>query len=136
MLYTRARSMETAMLGQSAVRGVFYSQWAYWISLGIAAYGGVFVPRGSVRDVLILTPVLTELFCVLSTYWLYRACDEYLRLRLLKAAAVTGIVIAFSTLAGSFLPLFGLPSVSMVWINLLGWTIFNLQLLYVVLRGQ
>ncbi len=124
--------MESTTLGRSAIRGVFYSQWAYWISLGMAAYGGVFVPRGSVRDILILTPVLTELFCVLSTYWLYRACDEYLRLRLLKAAAVTGIIIAFCTLAGFFLVLFGQPPVSMVWINLLGWTVFNLQLLHVV----
>lgn len=128
--------MESVMLGRSAIRGVVYSQWAYWVSLAMAAYGGIFLPRGSVRDILILTPVMTELFCVFSTYWLYRACDEYLRLRLLKAAAVTGIVLAFCTLGGFFLALFGRPPVSMVWINLLGWTVFNLQLLYVMLRGQ
>jgi len=34
------------------------------------------------------------------------------------------------------LELFGFPRLSMVWINLLGWSIFNLQMLYVIFRSR
>ena len=34
------------------------------------------------------------------------------------------------------LELFGFARLSMVWINLLGWSIFNLQMLYVIFRSR
>ena len=83
-----------------------------------------------------LTPVLTALLCVSVAYWLYRDCDEYIRLRLLEAVAATGIIVGFCTLAYFFLELLGFPHVSMLWVNLLGWSVFNVQMLFVILRSR
>jgi hypothetical protein len=83
-----------------------------------------------------LTPVLTALLCVSVAYWLYRDCDEYIRLRLLNGVAATGIIVGFCTLTYFFLELLGFPHVSMLWVNLLGWSVFNVQMLFVILRSR
>jgi hypothetical protein len=128
--------MKPSELPGSAMRGVLWSQWAYWCSLAVSALSIEYIPPGSVRTAVLLTPVLTALLSVSVAYWLYQACDEYLRLRLLKCAAVTAIVIAFCTLAYFFLELLGLPHMSMLWVNLLGWSVFNIQMLFILLRSR
>jgi hypothetical protein len=69
-------------------------------------------------------------------YWLYLACDEYVRFRLLRCVAVTAVAVAFCTLGYFFLELFGFPHLSMLWVNLLGWSVFNLQVLFVIFRSR
>jgi hypothetical protein len=128
--------MKPSELPGSAMRGVLWSQWAYWCSLAVSALSIEYIPPGSVRTAVLLTPVLTALLSVSVAYWLYQACDEYLRLRLLKCAAVTAIVIAFCTLAYFFLELLGLPHMSMLWVNLLGRSVFNIQMLFILLRSR
>jgi hypothetical protein len=123
-------------LPQYAWQGIKYSQWAYWCSLLCAAMSLLYLPPGSVRSIVILTPLLTELFCVSVTYWVYQQADEYLRLKLLLAVAHTAIALAFASLAYFCLELFGFPRLSMLWINLLGWSVFNLQLLWVIFRAR
>jgi hypothetical protein len=95
-----------------------------------------FVPQGSTRTALILTPILPALLIVAVTYWVYQACDEYIRSRILKCIAITAVIVAFCTSSYFVLELFGFPRLSMLWINLLGWSIFNLQMLYVILRSR
>ena len=68
--------------------------------------------------------------------WLFRACDEYLRLKILRCIAVTAVIVAFATLAYFFLELLGWPRLSMLWVNLLGWSAFNAQMLLVILRAR
>jgi hypothetical protein len=80
--------------------------------------------------------VLTALLCLAVAYWLYHASDEYIRARLLRCVAVTAIVVAVCTLGYFVLELVGFPRVSMLWINLLGWSVFNLQMLYVMFRSR
>jgi hypothetical protein len=128
--------MEPSVLPRFAVRGVLSSQYAYWGSLAIAAASLRYVPPGSIRTVVMLTPVLTALLCVSTAYWIYQNCDEYVRLQLLKSIAVTAVVVALCTVAYFFLELAGLPRLSVLWVNLLGWSVFNVQMLVAILRSR
>ncbi|HTY49612.1 MAG TPA: hypothetical protein VMB48_07965 [Steroidobacteraceae bacterium] len=121
---------------RAAARSVFYSQWAYWCTLLMAWFGYSRLSPGTARTVLIATPVLTALLVVGTTWWVYRACDEYIRLRILRCVAVTAVILAFATLGYFFLELSGYPRLSMIAVNLLGWSVFNLLLLYVVYRSR
>ena len=118
------------------MRGVLYSQWAYWCSLAVAVLAIRYIPPGGIRTAVMLTPVLTALLCVSVACWLFRACDEYLRLKILRCIAVTAVIVAFATLAYFFLELLGWPRLSMLWVNLLGWSAFNAQMLLVILRAR
>jgi hypothetical protein len=128
--------MTSNALSKGAIRGVFFSQWAYWWSLVIAALSVSYIPPGSLRNAVMLVPVLTTTLCVAVAYWLYQACDEFVRLKLLKGATFTAVVIAVCSLGYFFLELLGLPRLSMVWVGVLGWGTFSLQLLLVVHRSQ
>jgi uncharacterized membrane protein YwzB len=128
--------MTTHALPQFAIRGVVFSQWAYWWSLAIAALSVSYVPPGSIRNAVMLLPILTTILCGAVAYWVYQSCDEFVRLKLLKGAAVTAIVITGCTLGYFFLELLGFPRISMVWVGILGWSAFNLQLLLVIRRSQ
>jgi hypothetical protein len=128
--------VDTQSLPPATLRSIAYSQWAYWSSIVIAALSVVYIPPGSVRTAVLLSPILTAALCLSVAYWLYRASDEYIRVKLLLCVAVTAIVVASCTLGYFFLELAGLPRVSMLWINLLGWSIFNLQVLFVMFRSR
>jgi len=119
-----------------AVRGIVYGQWTYWSALVLAAWGYAYAPPGSIRTTLILTPVLPALLIVAVTYWVYQACDEYVRSRILRCIAISAIIVSFCTLGYFVLELLGLPRLSMLWINILGWSIFNLQMVYVIVRSR
>jgi len=128
--------MEPEALPPLAVRGVAYSQWAYWCSLAVSLLSTRYIPPGSVRNAVMLTPVLTAALCVCVAFWLYEACDEYLRLRILRGVAYTAIALAAATLGYFILELYGFPRLSMLWINLFGWSVFNLQMLLVIFRSR
>jgi hypothetical protein len=115
--------------------GIAYSQWAYWCTLAMAAWAAIYLPIGSARAVIIVTPVLPAILIVAVSYWMYAASDEYFRVRLLKSAVVTMIAVGLCTLAYFFLELFGYPKLSMLWVNLLEMSIFNLQMLYLISRA-
>ena len=126
--------MKPEALPKSAVRGVVYSQLAYWSSLACAALSVIYLPRGSIQSFVILTPLLTAILCACVTHWLYAACDEYLRARILRSVTITALVVALGSLAYFCLELLGFPRQSIVWVSIIGWSTFNLQLLFVI-RG-
>jgi hypothetical protein len=95
-----------------------------------------YLPPGSVRNAVLLTPVLTAALCVATSYWLYEACDEYLRTRILRVVAFTAVAVAAATLGYFFLELLGFARLSMLWVNLFGWSVFNLQMLFVIFRSR
>jgi len=128
--------MKTAALPKFAAQGVFYSQWAYWCSLAGAAMSVVYIPPGSVRTFVILTPLLTAILCAAVASWVYSACDEYVRARLLRSITITALVVAIGSLVYFCLELLGFPRQSMIWVSILGWSAFNLQLLIVVFRAS
>jgi hypothetical protein len=128
--------MKSRALPKFAVRGVAYSQWAYWSSLACAALSVIYIPPGSVRTFVILTPFLTAVLCAFVARWVYTACDEYLRARILRAVTVTALVVALGSLGYFCLELLGFSRQSMIWVSILGWSVFNLQLLFVILRAS
>jgi hypothetical protein len=133
MLYMESR-MATESLPRFALRAVGYSQWAYWCSLAGALLSLRYLPPGGARALVIATPALTAALCVAASFWLYEACDEYLRVRMLRAATRTAVIVAAGTLACFIFELFGAERVSMLWVNLGAWSVFNLQVLFVLLR--
>jgi hypothetical protein len=129
-------TLNSNALPANAIRGVLFSQWTYWCSLAVAAMSVHYIPPGSIRSAVMLVPVLAAILSVSVAYWLYEACDEFIRIQLLKAVAMTAIVIAVCTLAYFFLELTGRPRVSMLWVNLVGWSAFNLQMILVIRRSR
>lgn len=94
-----------------------------------------YIPPGSVRAAVMLTPLLTALFALWGVWWFYRSCDEYIRLQLLRCAGSTAVIVTVCSLAYFLLELAGFPRQSMLWLNLFGWSIFNAQVLFVLLRS-
>jgi hypothetical protein len=127
---------QQALLPRRVALNLFFCQWAYWCTLFLSAYGYRDLPAGSIRTACILTPVLPALLVVSITYWIYEACDEFIRLRILKCVVVTAIAVAACTLGYFFLELFGFPRLSMLVVNLFGWSVFNLLLSYVIFRSR
>lgn len=121
---------------RDAINGVFWCQWAYWSSLGLAFVGYRYYPAGSVRTVVMLTPILPAVLIAVVSYWIYQDCDEYIRSRISRSVVVTAFVVAFVTLATFILEMFGYPRISALWLNLFGWSVFNVQLLYVLYRAR
>ena len=115
---------------------IFWSQCTYWSALGIAVWGYIAMPPGGIRTVLILTPILPGLLIFAVAYWLYEACDEFIRLRTLQAATATAVVVAALSLVYFFLELLGFPRLSMMWIHIVGWSVFAAQMLWLMLRSK
>jgi len=128
--------MQTETLPRFALRAVGWSQWAYWCSLAGALLSLTYIPAGPVRGFVVLAPAFAAALCIAASYWLYEACDEYLRHQILRAVTRTAILVAAGTLAWFLFELNGFPRISMLWVNLIAWSVFNLQMLFVVFRSQ
>jgi hypothetical protein len=128
--------MNSEILPRKATLGILFGQWAYWCMLAIAAWSYKNIPPGSIRTTLILTPVLPAILIVAIAHWMYQACDEFIRLRILKCSILTALAVAFATLGYYVLELFGFPRLSMIVVNLFGWSVFNLLLIYVIIRSR
>src|SRR5689334_24878728 len=120
---------------REAMKGIFWCQWAYWGALGVAVWSYLYFPPGSTRTLLVLTPVLPAVLIAAVAYWIYEDCDEYIRAQILRSVVITAVAVAFGTLAYFILELFGYPRLSALWVNLAGWSLFNVQLIYVLFRA-
>ena len=127
---------DDALLPRKIAFNIFCLQWAYWTTLAAAAWGWHYMPAGVIRSSLVLIPVLLALLIVANTYWIYDACDEFIRLRILRCVVITAIVVSSCTLGYFFMELIGFPRLSLLTVNLLGWSIFNLLMLHVIVRSQ
>lgn len=134
--FTQETSVSSDIYPRGLARSIFLSQWAYWCTLAMAAWSGLYLPAGSIRTALIVTPVLPAMLIIAVSYWVYQACDEYIRLKILRCVAMTASIVALCTLAYFFLELLGFPRLSMLAVNLLGWSVFNLGMLYVIIRSR
>jgi hypothetical protein len=104
--------------------------------LGIAALSVRFIPAGSVQTTVTLLPLLTAALCVALAFWIYDSCDEYVRARILRSVAWTAAIVAAGTVAWFVAELAGAPRLSMLWVSLFGWSVFNLQFIFVILRSR
>lgn len=128
--------MQTESLPRFALTTVGWTQWAYWCSLAGAVLAAAYIPAGSIRTFVTITPALTAALCVAASYWLYEACDEFHRVKILRAVTRTAILVAAGTLTWFFFELAGYPKLSMMWVNLAGWSVFNLQILLVAFSSR
>lgn len=128
--------MNATRFPSPAVKAIFWSQWAYWSTLGVAICAYIIMPHGSVRTVLILTPILPGLFIFAVTYWLVKASDEYIRLRTLQAGTITAMIVVILAMIYFFLELLGFPKLSMMWIPIVGWTVFDAQMICLMVRWR
>lgn len=95
-----------------------------------------FAPGGTRELVVISLPLLTLLLHVGVLYFVYRASDEYLRQRILKCAALAGVMLAFGTVANFCLEQLDRPHLSMLVVNLCGWSLFVVLMLWVRRRAR
>ncbi len=83
-----------------------------------------------------MSPVLPGFLIVDVTIWQYQASDEYIRLRILRAAATAAVVTALWTLTYSYLELVGLPRLSMMWVGNVGWLLFVILMIRLMLSAR
>ena len=127
---------DEVLLPRKIAFNLFCFQWAYWTTLAAAAWGWRYVPSGTMRDSLAMIPILLALLIADNAYRIYDACDEFIRLRILKCVVITAIVVAAGTLGYFFLELSGFPRLSMLAVNLFGCSVFNVSMLYVIIRSR
>ena len=117
--------------------GILFSLGTYLCTLFVAAMAPRILAAGGTREfVVVAVPLLTLLLVVGIIYFVYRASDEYIRHRILKSAALTGVILAFSTLGYFCLERLGFPPLSMIVVNLYGWAVFSALLLWVLYRAR
>ncbi|MES2348439.1 MAG: hypothetical protein V4641_12820 [Pseudomonadota bacterium] len=121
--------MAHTKFSRSAVSAILWSQWAYWCSLGIAIWAYIAMPKGNIRDCLVLAPIAPGVLIFGVSYWLYQSCDEYVKQRTLQAATLTAVAVAMLAMVYFFLELLGFPKLSMMWVHIVGWSLFNVQML-------
>ena len=127
---------DDALLPRKVAFNLFCFQWAYWTTLAMAAWAWRYIPAGIVRGSLVMIPSLLALLIAANAYWIYDACDEFIRLRILKCVVITVIAVAAGTLGYFFLELSGFPRLSMLAVNLFVCSVFNLSMLYVIIRSR
>jgi len=123
-------------LPSQTVRAIFWSQWGYWVTTLSAIWAHFYVPPGTAQTIVILTPILPGIMMFYVAYDLYRDRDEYLRLQIMKATALTAIVVAACVLVYSLLELLGFPRLSMMWVHIGIWGLFGVLLFKLALAQR
>ncbi len=117
--------------------GVVFSIWTYLCTLYVATVAPRVLAAGGTREFVVMAlPLLTLLLVVGIIFFVYRASDEYIRQRILKAVALTALILAFSTTTYFCLERLGFPQLSMIVVNLYGWSVFSVLLLWVLSRAR
>ena len=127
---------DDALLPRKIAFNLFCFQVAYWMTLAAAVWGWRYMSAGVVRGSLAMIPILLALLIADNAYSIYDACDEFIRLRILKCVVITAIVVAAGTLGYFFLELAGFPRLSLLVVNLFECSVFNLLMLYVIIRSR
>jgi hypothetical protein len=110
---------------------------AYLATVVVAAFAPHLLAADGARQlVVVVVPMLTLLLLVCAVFIAYLASDEYVRNRILKCAALAGVILAFSTLGYFCLEVLGHARLSMIVVNLYGWAIFIIPLLWVLYRAR
>jgi hypothetical protein len=108
----------------------------YLAALATAIWALTSVPAGPLRTSVVLAPILPGLALIGLTVRAYGRCDEYIRLRLLRAAAIAAIAVAALSLVYFYLELLGFPHLSTAWISNVVWAVFVAQMLRLIATGK
>jgi len=109
---------------------MFWTQFAYWGALFVALWAYVALPHGRIHTGFLLLPIVPGLLVFAAAYLLYRGSDEHFRLRILQATARTAVIIATVAMIYASMELAGLAKLSGLWLHLVGWCLFDIQLAY------
>lgn len=115
---------------------IVFALGAYLCTVVVAAFAPHFLAADSARQLMVALPLLALLLLMFSVVLAYFASDEYVRHRILKCAAFAGVILAFSTLGYFWLEVLGHARLSMIWVNLYGWAVFIIPLLWVLCRAR
>jgi hypothetical protein len=119
------------------VTGVLGGLFAYLATVATVPFGVHFLAADGARQlVVVVLPMLTAVLLVSIIFLIYVASDEYVRNRILKCAALTGVIMAFSTLGYFCLEMLGHARLPMIVVNLYGWAVFTILLLWVLCRAR
>jgi hypothetical protein len=116
--------------------GILFGLWNYLCCLFVAVMASRILGGFTLEFVVLTLPLLTLLLLVGIIYFVYRASDEYLRLHILKAAALTGVILAFSASVYFCLEQLGLARLSMSVVIVYGWAVFTTLVLWVLYRAR
>jgi hypothetical protein len=108
----------------------------YVAALATATWALTSVHASPLRTAVILAPILPGLALIWLTVRAYGRCDEFIRLRILQAAALAAIVVAVFSLIYFFFELLGLPHLSTAWISNVVWVVFVVQMLRLIAIGK
>jgi hypothetical protein len=108
---------------------VWLRQFGGWLAVYLVAYVAAMwsaftLAPQPLRTALIISPILPGAAMIWNVVRNYRASDEFVRLRILEAAAASAVFTAFWTLAYAFLELLGLPHLSVGFVHTFGWPVF------------
>lgn len=127
---------ETRQALSSWIRQFALAMALYIATLVTATWALASVNTRPIRTALVLAPILPGLSLIGLTIRAYRQCDEFIRLRILQAAALAALVVAAFSLIYFFLELLGLPHLSAAWIFNSLWAIFMAQMVKLMAKGQ
>ncbi len=108
----------------------------YLAALAAAIWALTSLHAGPLRTAVILAPILPGLALIALTVRAYGRCDEYIRLRILQAAALAAIVVAALSLVYFYMELLGFPHLSTAWISNIVWAVFVAQMLRLIATGK
>jgi hypothetical protein len=108
----------------------------YVLALSFAVWASISRVEEPLRAAFSLAPILPGLALIWLTVRSYRHADEFIRLRILQAAAFAALVATAFSLIYSFLELLGLAHLSAAWISNILWTAFVVQMLKLVVTGR
>ncbi|HTV77792.1 MAG TPA: hypothetical protein VMF03_06015 [Steroidobacteraceae bacterium] len=118
------------------VVGILCSLWTYLCALGVAMVAPRYLAPDTRNFVVVVLPLLTGVLVVGIIFMAYVASDEYVRRRILRCAALTGVIVAFSTLGYFCLEMLGYARLSMIVVNLYGWAVFTALLMWILYRAR
>jgi hypothetical protein len=108
---------------------MLWTQFAYWGALFVAIWAYVALPHGRNTGFLLL-PIVPGLLVFAAAYLLYCGSDEHFRLRIPQATARTAVIIATLAMIYASMELAVLAKLSAVWVHLVGWCLFDIQIAY------
>ncbi len=108
----------------------------YIAALAAATWTLHTVQAGVLRTIFVLAPILPGLFLIGLTIRAYAKCDEYIRQRVLQAAALAAVVVAALALIYYFLELLGWPPLTMAWVSNVLWAVFVAQMVRLIATGK
>jgi hypothetical protein len=118
------------------IRQFGLAMFVYLAALTFAARALNALGAGPLRTAVILAPILPGLSLIWLTVRAYGRCDEFIRLRILVAAAISAIVVAALALFYFFFELLGLPHLSTAWISNIIWAVFLMQMVRLIAVGK